>query len=69
MLEDKYHKANLAGVTERADAPIEEALALMVREKLTGRARAKERRKGGRPVARLDRGQGRRRPRRPSDRL
>ncbi|MGB6116822.1 MAG: cobaltochelatase subunit CobT [Mesorhizobium sp.] len=37
MLEDRYHKANLAGVTERADAPIEEALALIVREKLTGR--------------------------------
>ena len=38
MLEDKYVKANLADVTERADAPIEEAIALMVREKLTGRA-------------------------------
>ncbi len=37
MLEDKYAKANLAGVADRADAPIEEALALMVREKLTGR--------------------------------
>ncbi|MGB3503727.1 MAG: cobaltochelatase subunit CobT [Mesorhizobium sp.] len=37
MLEDRYHKANLAGVTERADAPIEEAIALIVREKLTGR--------------------------------
>jgi cobaltochelatase CobT len=38
MLEDRYHKANLAGVTERADAPVEEALAMIVREKLTGRA-------------------------------
>ncbi|MBL8576336.1 MAG: cobaltochelatase subunit CobT [Mesorhizobium sp.] len=38
MLEDKYAKANLADVRDRADAPIEEALALMVREKLTGRA-------------------------------
>ncbi len=37
MLEDKYAKANLADVRDRADAPIEEALALMVREKLTGR--------------------------------
>jgi cobaltochelatase CobT len=37
MLEDKYAKANLADVTRQADAPIEEALALMVREKLTGR--------------------------------
>jgi cobaltochelatase CobT len=37
MLEEKYAKANLADVRDRADAPIEEALALMVREKLTGR--------------------------------
>ena len=41
MLEDKYAKANLADVRERDDAPIEEALALMVREKLTGRAAPK----------------------------
>jgi len=41
MLEDKYAKANLAEVSDRADAPIEEALALMVREKLTGRAAPK----------------------------
>ncbi|TPK45384.1 cobaltochelatase subunit CobT [Mesorhizobium sp. B2-5-4] len=37
MLEDKYTKANLVDVKDKADAPIEEALALMVREKLTGR--------------------------------
>ncbi|TPK16805.1 cobaltochelatase subunit CobT [Mesorhizobium sp. B2-5-9] len=37
MLEDKYTKANLVNVKDKADAPIEEALALMVREKLTGR--------------------------------
>ncbi|AWC22247.1 MULTISPECIES: cobaltochelatase subunit CobT [Aminobacter] len=36
MLEDKYAKANLAEVTEQSEAPLEEALALMVREKLTG---------------------------------
>ncbi len=41
MLEDKYAKANLADVRDREDAPIEEALALMVREKLTGRAAPK----------------------------
>jgi cobaltochelatase CobT len=41
MLEDKYAKANLADVTDKADAPIEEALALLVREKLTGRAAPK----------------------------
>ncbi|MDO9306459.1 MAG: cobaltochelatase subunit CobT, partial [Mesorhizobium sp.] len=33
--------ANLADVRDRADAPLEEALALMVREKLTGRAAPK----------------------------
>ncbi|TGQ67393.1 cobaltochelatase subunit CobT [Mesorhizobium sp. M00.F.Ca.ET.186.01.1.1] len=38
MLEDKYAKANLVDVKDKADAPLEEALALMVREKLTGRA-------------------------------
>ncbi len=38
MLEDKYLRANLSDVREQADAPLEEALALMVREKLTGRA-------------------------------
>ncbi|PZN58805.1 MAG: cobaltochelatase subunit CobT [Proteobacteria bacterium] len=37
MLEDKYARANLGDVTDRADAPLEEALALLVREKLTGR--------------------------------
>jgi len=41
MLEDKYARANLADVKDRADAPLEEALALMVREKLTGRAAPK----------------------------
>ncbi len=38
MLEDKYVKANLADVRDRADAPLEEALSLLVRQKLTGRA-------------------------------
>jgi cobaltochelatase CobT len=37
MLEDRYARANLAGITDRADAPLEEAVALMVRERLTGR--------------------------------
>ncbi len=37
MLEDRYARANLAGVTDRADAPLEEAVALIVRERLTGR--------------------------------
>ena len=38
MLEDKYAKANLDQVTQQSDAPIEEAVAMLVREKLTGRA-------------------------------
>ena len=41
MLEDKYSRANLADVRDRADAPLEEALALVVREALTGRAAPK----------------------------
>jgi cobaltochelatase CobT len=36
MLEDRYHRGNYAEVTDRADAPLEDAVALMVRERLTG---------------------------------
>lgn len=36
MLEDKYAKANLAEVRDREEAPLEEAVALLVRERLTG---------------------------------
>ena len=36
MLDDKFHRAKFDDVSDRADAPIEEALALMVRERLTG---------------------------------
>jgi cobaltochelatase CobT len=36
MLDDRFHRAKLDQVSERADAPIEDALALMVRERLTG---------------------------------
>lgn len=35
MLEDRFHR-NYADVNERADAPLEVALAMMVRERLTG---------------------------------
>ena len=38
MLDDKYHRGKFDEVTDRADAPIEEAVALMVRERLTGLA-------------------------------
>ena len=38
MLDDRFHRGKFDEVTDRADAPIEEALALMVRERLTGLA-------------------------------
>jgi cobaltochelatase CobT len=38
MLDDKYHRGKFDEVTDRADAPIEEAIAMMVRERLTGLA-------------------------------
>jgi len=36
MLEEKYARANYTNAIDRTDAPLEEAVALMVREKLTG---------------------------------
>jgi cobaltochelatase CobT len=36
MLEDKYHRGNFEEITDKADAPLEDAVALMVREKLAG---------------------------------
>jgi cobaltochelatase CobT len=36
MLDERYSKASYDDISERADAPIEEALALMIRERLTG---------------------------------
>src|SRR5487761_2139472 len=38
MLDEKFHRGKFEDITERADAPIEDALALMVRERLTGLA-------------------------------
>lgn len=38
MLTDRYHRGPYADITDRADAPIEEAVALIVRERLTGQA-------------------------------
>ncbi len=37
MLDDKYQKARFSEITDKADAPLEEALALVVRETITGR--------------------------------
>src|SRR5262249_54836073 len=39
MLQDRYHRgAKYESITDRADAPLEDAVALMVRERLTGEA-------------------------------
>ena len=38
MLDERYSRGKFDQITERADAPIEDALALMVRERLTGAA-------------------------------
>ena len=38
MLTEKYAKSNFGAITRQADAPLEEAVALIVREKLTGQA-------------------------------
>jgi cobaltochelatase CobT len=38
MLEDRYHRGTYADVSDRADAPLEDAVAMMVRERLTGLA-------------------------------
>ena len=36
MLEEKFHRASFADVTDRAEAPLEHAVAMMLREALTG---------------------------------
>src|SRR5712691_73731 len=38
MLDDKFHRGKFDDITDRSDAPIEDALAMMVRERLTGYA-------------------------------
>ncbi len=49
MVEDKFIRNNLSGVTEKENAPIEEAIGLVVRERLTGR----ESPEGAAPIANL----------------
>jgi cobaltochelatase CobT len=36
MLDDRFHRGKFDEITDRADAPIEDALAMLVRERLTG---------------------------------
>jgi cobaltochelatase CobT len=38
MLDDKFHRGKFDDITDRADAPIEDAVAMLVRERLTGQA-------------------------------
>src|SRR5580700_8671930 len=38
MLNDKFHRGKFDEISDRGDAPIEEALAMLVRERLTGQA-------------------------------
>src|SRR5580658_7001856 len=38
MLDDKFHRGKFDEISDRTDAPIEEALAMLVRERLTGQA-------------------------------
>ena len=38
MLDDRFHRGKFDEITDRADAPIEDAVALMVRERLTGQS-------------------------------
>jgi cobaltochelatase CobT len=38
MLDDRFHRGRYDEITDRADAPIEDALAMIVRERLTGAA-------------------------------
>ena len=45
MLQDRYHRANLDEITEQSEAPMEDAVALIVRERLTGAAPPKSARK------------------------
>jgi len=38
MLDDKFHRGKFDEITDQADAPIEDAVAMIVRERLTGQA-------------------------------
>jgi cobaltochelatase CobT len=38
MLQDRYHRSNYEDISEQSEAPMEDAVALMVRERLTGAA-------------------------------
>ena len=58
MLDDHFHRGKFDEITDRADAPLADALAMMVRERLTGHATAAGGEEAGRSVAAVHRGQG-----------
>ena len=51
MLDDHFHRGKYDEITDRADAPLSDALAMLVRERLTdllaARLRAQDGRSGG----------------------
>ena len=53
MLDERYHRGKFDEITERADAPLEDAVALMVRERLTGMAPPPAAKQAGRSLAPL----------------
>ncbi len=63
MLDDHFHRGKFDEITDRADAPIEDALAMMVRERLTGLAPPPAAKKLVDLWRTVHRGQGRRRTR------
>ena len=63
MLDDRYHRSPFAEARTRDEAPLEDAVAMLARERLTGLEAAARRGASGRALAPLYRGQGRRRSR------
>ena len=55
-MEQRYERSRFADVTDRADAPLPDALGLLVREKLTGQAPPGEGARRGQSLAPMDRG-------------
>ena len=55
MHAEKYAKANFSGINRQEDAPIQEAVAMLVREKLTGEKPPAIGRQSARPLAPLHR--------------
>ena len=51
MLDDHFHRGKFDEITDRADAPLSDALAMLVRERLTGLAPPAAAAQDGRPLA------------------